>query len=147
MTTTDLPESTKPVEQAEQLLDVGEMEAGWSARRGRRTAPLYSVMWGGQLEPLALARPDSVVERLAEAEVAEPRRRRAGRGWRARAGGGAPRRPPEELLGLGPPTSPAPSLMSAAAEVVVQHRCLEPLSPFALLAGWCATPAIIARSV
>ena len=87
-------------------------------------------MLGGQLEPLPLAAGQRG-ERLAEAEVAEPD---VGepvedgvRGRRARLAGA------EELLGLGHRHREHLADV-AAAEVVVQHRCLEALA-LALLAG------------
>src|SRR5271170_7988188 len=59
----------QPVEQAEQLLDVGEVEAGGWLVEEVDAALLAHV--GGQLEPLPLAAGQRS-ERLAEAEVAEP---------------------------------------------------------------------------
>jgi hypothetical protein len=59
----------EPVEQAEQLLDVGEVEAGGRLVEDVDAALLGHV--GGQLEPLPLAAGQRG-ERLAEAEVAEP---------------------------------------------------------------------------
>jgi hypothetical protein len=86
----------EPVEQAEQLLYVGEVEAGGRLVEDVDAALLGNV--GGQLEPLPLAAGQRG-ERLAEAEVAEPD---VGepvedgvRGRRARLAGA------EELLGLG----------------------------------------------
>ncbi len=118
----------EPVEQAEQLLDVGEVQAGGRLVEDVDAALLGHV--GGQLEPLPLAAGQRS-ERLAEAEVAEPD---VGepvedgvRGRRARLAGA------EELLGLGHRHREHLADV-AAAEVVVQHRCLEPL-PLALLAG------------
>ena len=63
MTITDLPESTRRVEQAEQLLDVGEVEAAGRLVEDVDVALLAHV--GGQLEPLALAAGQRG-ERLAE---------------------------------------------------------------------------------
>ena len=57
------------VEQAEQLLDVGEVQAGGRLVEDVDAALLGQV--GGQLEPLPLAAGQRR-ERLAEAEVAEP---------------------------------------------------------------------------
>ena len=118
----------EPVEQAEQLLDVGEVEAGGRLVEDVDAALLGHV--GGQLEPLPLAAGQRG-ERLAEAEVAEPD---VGepvedgvRGRRARLAGA------EELLGLGHRHREHLADV-AAAEVVLQHRRLEPL-PLALLAG------------
>src|SRR6266540_6387798 len=118
----------EPVEQAEQLLDVGEVEAG-----GRLVEDVDAALLGhagGQLEPLPLAAGQRG-ERLAEAEVAEPD---VGepvedgvRGRCARLAGA------EELLGLGHRHREHLADV-AAAEVVLQHRCLEPLA-LALLAG------------
>src|SRR5664280_1486694 len=86
----------EPVEQAEQVLDVGEVEAGGRLVEDVDEALLGHV--GGQLEPLPLAAGQRS-ERLAEDEVAEPD---VGepvedgvRGRRARLAGA------EELLGLG----------------------------------------------
>src|SRR5256885_6229628 len=59
----------EPVEQAEQLLDVGEVEARGRLVEDVDAAPLPHV--GGQLEPLPLAA-GKRGEGLAEAEVAEP---------------------------------------------------------------------------
>src|SRR5664279_5706050 len=59
----------EPVEQAEQLLDVGEVEAGGRLVEDVDAALLGHV--GGQLEPLPLAAGQRS-ERLAEDEVAEP---------------------------------------------------------------------------
>src|ERR687893_1778480 len=58
----------EPVEQAEQLLDVGEVEAGGRLVEDVDVALLGHL--GGQLEPLPLAAGQGG-ERLAEAEVAE----------------------------------------------------------------------------
>jgi hypothetical protein len=94
MTMTDLPEST--VEQAEQLLDVGEVEAGRRLVEDVDAALLGHL--GGQLEPLPLTSGQRR-ERLAEAEVAEPDVGEPvedlARGQRTRLAG------TEELLGLG----------------------------------------------
>jgi len=57
------------VEQAEQLLDVGEVEARRRLVEGVDVALLGQL--GGQLESLPLAT-GKARERLAEAEVAEP---------------------------------------------------------------------------
>src|SRR5919202_604817 len=59
----------EPVEQAEQLLDVGEVQAG-----GRLVEDVDAALlpyMGGQLEPLPLTAGERG-ERLAEAEVAKP---------------------------------------------------------------------------
>ena len=53
ITITDLPESTRPVEQAEQLLDVGEVQAGGRLVEDVDAALLAHL--GRELEPLALA--------------------------------------------------------------------------------------------
>ena len=69
MTITDLPLSTRAVEQAEQVLDVREMLAG-----GRLVEAVDLAHFGhlyGQLEPLPLVTGERG-ERLAEAEVANP---------------------------------------------------------------------------
>src|SRR5216683_3271999 len=133
----------EPVEQAEQLLDVGEVEAGGRLVEDVDAALLGHV--GGQLEPLPLAAGQRS-ERLAEAEVAEPD---VGepvedgvRGRRARLAGA------EELLGLGHRHREHLADV-AAAEVVIQHRCLEPL-PLALLAdggGAGFTPLAFANAL
>ena len=59
----------EPVEQAEQLLDVGEVEAAGRLVEDVDAALLAQV--GGELEPLPLAARERG-ERLAEREVAEP---------------------------------------------------------------------------
>jgi hypothetical protein len=59
----------EPVEQAEQLLDVGEVEAGGRLVEDVDAALLGQL--GGELEPLPLAAGQRG-ERLADAEVAEP---------------------------------------------------------------------------
>jgi hypothetical protein len=59
----------EPVEQAEQLLHVGEVEAGGRLVEDVDPAPVTHVH--GELEPLPLATGQGG-ERLAEAEVAEP---------------------------------------------------------------------------
>ena len=69
MTMTDLAGVDEPVEQAEQLLDVGQVEAGGRLVEDVDVALLGHL--GGQLEPLPLAAGQRG-ERLAEAEVAEP---------------------------------------------------------------------------
>ena len=103
MTMTDLPDVDEPVEQAEQLLDVGEVQAGGRLVEDVDAALLPQV--GGQLEPLALAAGERR-QRLAEREVAEPDVGEPledlvrGRHLRVAVG--------EERLGLGRPTSRAP---------------------------------------
>ena len=93
----------EPVEQAEQLLDVGEVQAGGRLVEDVDVALLGHV--GGQLEPLALAARQRG-QRLAEAEVAEPdvgeplEDRVRGRRLRLAVG--------EELPRPRSPTSPAP---------------------------------------
>ena len=59
----------QPVEQSEQLFDVGQVEAGGRLVEDVDTALVGHV--GGQLEPLPFAAGQRG-ERLAEAEVAEP---------------------------------------------------------------------------
>src|SRR5262249_22545149 len=59
----------EPVEQAEQLLDVGQVQAG--GRRGPAVAAARLGQAGGQLDPLPLAAGERR-ERLAEAQVSEP---------------------------------------------------------------------------
>jgi hypothetical protein len=118
----------EPVEQAEQLLDVGEVQAGGRLVEDVDAALLGHV--GGQLEPLPLAAGQRG-ERLAEAEVAEPDVGEPledlvrGRGARLAVA--------EERLGLGHRHREHLADV-AAAEVVLEHRGLEPL-PLALLAG------------
>src|SRR3712207_5787519 len=105
----------KPVEQAEQLLDVDEVQAG-----GRLVEDVDAALIGhagGQLEPLPLAAGQRG-ERLAEAEVAEPdvvypRQDLVG-GRRARLAGA------EELFGLGHRHREHLADV-AAAEVVLQQ--------------------------
>src|SRR5215210_5336826 len=107
---------------------VGEVEAGGRLVEDVDAALLSHV--GGQLEPLPLAAGQRS-ERLAEAEVAEPDVGEpvedSVRGRRARLAGA------EELLGLGHRHREHLADV-AAAEVVFQHRCLEPLA-LAVLAG------------
>ena len=118
----------EPVEQAEQPLHIGEVEA-----RGRLVQDVDVALFGhvgGQLQPLALAAGERR-QGLAEAEVAQPdvgepvedgvRRGRAGLA-------GA-----EEHLGLGHRHGQHLADV-AAAEVVVEHRGQEPLA-LALFAG------------
>ena len=64
MTITDLPDVDEPVEQAEQLLDVGEVQAGGRLVEDVDAALLAHVR--GELEPLALAAGERR-ERLADA--------------------------------------------------------------------------------
>src|SRR5580704_5995928 len=118
----------EPVEQAKQLLDVGEVEAGGRLVEDVDAALLAHV--GGQLEPLPLAAGQRR-ERLAEAEVAEPDVGEPaedgvrGRGTRLTVAEELPRlghRHREHLADV------------AAGEVVLQHRCVEPL-PLAHVAG------------
>ena len=116
MTITDLPDVDEPVEQAEQLLDVGEVQAGGRLVEDVDAALLAHV--GGQLEPLPLAAGQRG-ERLAEAEVAEPDVDQPfedlvrGRGARLPRG--------EELLGVG--DRHREHLADVApAERVLQHR-------------------------
>ena len=93
----------EPVEQPEQLLDVGEVEA--AGRLVEDVDPALVAQVGGQLEPLPLAAGQRR-ERLAEAEVAEPD---VGEPGQDRVRGGRLRLAvAEELLGLAPPTSRAP---------------------------------------
>ena len=81
----------EPVEQAEQLLDVGEVQARGRLVENVDVALLAHVR--RELEPLPLAAGQRR-ERLAEREVAEPDIRRAAPGSRARPGC-APRRLPK----------------------------------------------------
>ena len=125
---TDLPGVDEAVDQAEQLLDIGEVEAG-----GRLVEDVDAALLGHagrQLEPLPLAARERG-ERLPEAEVAEPD---VGepvedrvRGRRARLAFA------EELLGLAHRHREHLADVTAA-EVVFQHRRLVPL-PLAVLAG------------
>jgi hypothetical protein len=118
----------EPVEQSEQLLDVGEVETG-----GRLVEDVDAAVGGHvgrQLEPLPLAAGQRS-ERLADAEVAEPDIGEPAedgvRGRRARLACA------EELPGLGHRHREHLADV-AAAEMVFKHRRLEPL-PLALLAG------------
>ena len=118
----------EPVEQAEQLLDVGEVEAG-----GRLVEDVDAALLGhlgGHLEPLQLAAGQRR-QRLAEAEVAQPD---VGEPLedlvRGRRGRLAVR---EELLGL--VDGHREHLADvAAAELEIEHRRLEALA-LAHLAG------------
>ena len=69
MTMTDLPGVDQPIEQAQQLLDVGEVQPAGRLVEDVDAAGRGHV--GGQLEPLPFAA-GQCGERLAEAEVAEP---------------------------------------------------------------------------
>ena len=69
MTITDLPGVDQPVEQAEQLLDVGEVQAGGRLVEDVDLALLGHL--GGQLEPLPLAAGQGG-QRLAETDITEP---------------------------------------------------------------------------
>src|SRR5918994_1752730 len=118
----------EPVEQAEQPLDVGEVEAGGRLVEDVDAALLAQV--GGQLEPLPLAAGRGG-EGLAELEVAEPD---VGEPVEDLVGGRrAGLAVAEELLGLDDRHREHLADV-AAAEVVVQDRSLEPL-PLALLTG------------
>src|SRR5580692_5835710 len=118
----------EPVEEAEQLLYVGEVQAG--GRLVEDVDPALLRHAGRQLEPLLLAARQGS-ERLAEAQVAESDVGKAAEdGVRRRvlgfAGG-------EELPGFG--YRHGEHLADVpAAEVVLEHRCLEPLA-LALLTG------------
>ena len=65
MTMTDRPDVDEAVEQAEQLLDVGEVQAGGRLVEHDRRSPVLAQV-GGQLEPLPLAAGQGG-QRLAEA--------------------------------------------------------------------------------
>ena len=119
----------EPVEQAEQLVDVGEVQAGGRLVEHVDAALVAHVR--GQLEPLALAAGERG-QRLAEAEVAEPDVGQPLRGSRA---------PPACCASPAPKNSSASvtdiastSADVAAAERVLEHRRLEALA-LALLAG------------
>ena len=130
----------EPVEQAEQLLDVGEVQTGRGLVEHVDLALLGHLR--GQLEPLPLATRQGR-QRLAEAEVAEPdvgepledlvRGRRAGARRRRRTLGLVDRHR-EHLADV------------AAAERVLQHRGLEPPA-LALLARatrrWPSRPSSV----
>ena len=93
----------EPVEQAEQLLDVGEVEAGRRLVQYVEVALVPHV--GRQLQPLPLAAGQRR-ERLAEAEVAEPD---VGEPVEDLVGGREPRvAVAEERLGLADRHGPAP---------------------------------------
>ena len=116
------------VEQAEQVLDVGQVQAGGGLVEDVDVALLGHL--GGQLEPLPLAAGQGG-ERLAEGEVAEPD---VGEPVQDLVGGRRFRLAvPEELLSLGHRHREHLGDVSAA-ERVLQHRRLEPL-PLAFLAG------------
>ena len=93
----------EPVEQAEQLLDVGQVQAGGRLVEHVDAALLAHV--GGELEPLPLAAGQRR-ERLAEAEVAEPDVGEPAedgvRGRRARLAGAEERRPRRRPTGRAP---------------------------------------------
>ena len=130
----------EPVEQAEQLLDVGEVEAAGRLVEDVDAALLGQV--GGQLEPLPLAAGQRG-ERLADAEVAEPDVGEPGRGSCAR-----------------PAFFASPSAKKASASVtgIASTSLMSfPPSSYSRTAAWnrfpshssqiVDTPAIIARSV
>ncbi len=110
------------VEQAEELLDVGEVEAGGRLVEDVDAALLRQV--GGELEPLALAAGQGR-QRLAEAEVAETD---IGESHQDGVGSGCARVARiEELLRLRHGHRKHLADV-AAAEVVLEHRRLETLS-------------------
>ncbi|MPM85935.1 hypothetical protein SDC9_133018 [bioreactor metagenome] len=117
----------QPVEQAEELLHVGQVQAGGGLVKDVDTALLAQV--GGELEPLAFTAGQGR-QRLADGEVAEtdidePLEDGVGGGRTCLAGG-------EELRG--PVDRHRQHLADVlVAEVVLQHRCLEAFAP-ALLA-------------
>ena len=118
----------EPVQQAEQLLDVGEVKAGRRLVENVDAALLGHLV--GQLEPLPLAAGQRR-ERLAEGEVAEPDVGQAiedgVRGRRVRLAGA------EERLGVG--HRHREHLADVlASKLVLEHLGLEPL-PLALLAA------------
>ena len=137
MTITDLPASTSRSSRASSCVDVGEVQAGWSARRGRRYRP--SGHLGGQLEALTLATGQRG-QRLAEPEVAEPDVGHAGRGSRAPQASLAAPLPEERRASAtdiaehladvvaAEQIGPAPGLESLAAAVLTRrgHRLHEP---------------------
>ncbi len=129
----------EPVEQTEQLLDVGEVQS-----RGRLVEDVDARLLrhgGGQLEPLPLAAGQRD-ERLTEGQVVEPD---VGQAPQNGLGRGDPRLTgAEELLGRGHRHREHLADVTAA-EVVVQHRRGEALSSHS--SQVLATPAIIARSV
>jgi hypothetical protein len=118
----------EPVEQAEQLLDVGEVQP--RRRLVQDVDPALLTHVRRELQPLALAAGQRG-ERLAEREVAQPH---VGQASEDLVGGGRARLArPEELLRLGHRHRQHLADV-AAAELVVQHGGLEPLA-LALLAG------------
>ena len=119
----------EPVEQGEQLLDVGQVQAGGRLVEDVDTALLAHA--GGQLEPLPLAARQRR-QRLAQAEIAEPdvvepledgERGRDARLTLAEELQGLARRHREHLADV------------TAAEVILQHRGVEPLAPAHLAGG------------
>ena len=119
----------QPVEQAEQLVDVGEVEAGGRLVEHVDAALLAHV--GGQLEPLPLAAGQRR-ERLAEAQVAEADVGEPGQD-RVRGGRAWPRRRPKNSVASATGIA-STSLMSLPPKRVLEHLGLEPLA-LALLAG------------
>jgi hypothetical protein len=120
----------QPVQEAEQLLEVGQVQAGGGlvehvdAARRRPS--------GGELEALALAARQRG-ERLAEAEVAEADVGHALQDGVCAAGCGPRRR--RRSASASATGRSSTSAMFLPAEPVLQHRGLEPLA-LAVLAGW-----------
>ena len=144
----------EPVEQAEQLLDVGEMEAGRRLVENVDAALLGHL--GGQLEPLPLAAGQRR-ERLAETDVAEPDigEPLEDGGRRARLGFLGVRRPATSSGIAGPKNSLAS--VTDIASTSAMFTSWPPPSLYSSTDAWnrfpsqsthvVATLAIIARSV
>ena len=117
MTTTELPSSHEPVQDAHQPLDVGEVQAGRGLIQDVDVAALAQLR--GQLEPLALAAGERR-ERLAQRQVVQAhlaQQPQSGRDRRARLRAGRRRRcraaalaeDLQRLAGREPSTSSMPS--------------------------------------
>ena len=140
ITMTDLPGVDEAVEQAEQLLDVGEVQAAGRLVEHVDAALLRQV--GGELEPLPLAARQRR-ERLADAEVAEPDVDELG----------------EDLVrGRDAARRPSPKNSSASVTDIASTSVMSlPPNVYCSTSAWnrlpshsshtVATPAIIARSV
>ena len=129
----------EPVEQAEQLVDVGEVEAGGRLVEDVDAALLAQV--GGELEPLPLAAGQGG-ERLAEADITEP----------------DVGEPFEDLVRGRDLPAPSPKNSSAPATGIARTSLMSrPPNVYSSTPAWkrfpshtsqgAAMPAIIARSV